>query len=65
VAWVAARSAGEGQTLTPPSGDGQIAAVAAVHDLILVTDDLRDFEHCSRLRVELLHLTAPLSGKRR
>lgn len=65
VAWGAARSAGEGQSLTPPSGDGQIAAGAAVHDASLVTYDLRDFEHCSGLRVERLHLTAPLSGKRR
>ena len=41
--------------LTPSFADGQIAAVAAVHDLILVTDNLRDFEHYSGLRVERWH----------
>lgn len=41
--------------LTPPFADGQIAAVAAVNDLILVTDNLRDFEHYSGLRVERWH----------
>jgi tRNA(fMet)-specific endonuclease VapC len=41
--------------LTPAFVDGQIAAVAAVHDLILVTDNVRDFEHYSGLRVERWH----------
>ncbi len=41
--------------LTPPFADGQIAAVAAVNDLILVTDNLRDFEHYPGLRVERWH----------
>jgi tRNA(fMet)-specific endonuclease VapC len=44
--------------LTPAFADGQIAAVAAVHDLILVTDNLRDFEHYTGLRVERWHRTA-------
>jgi tRNA(fMet)-specific endonuclease VapC len=44
--------------LTPAFADGQIAAVAAVHDLILVTDNLRDFEHYSGLRVERWHRTS-------
>lgn len=44
--------------LTPAFADGQIAAVAAVHDLILVTDNVRDFEPFSGLRVERWHRTA-------
>ncbi|MBW6455873.1 MAG: type II toxin-antitoxin system VapC family toxin, partial [Trueperaceae bacterium] len=39
--------------LTPSFADGQIAAVAAVHDLILVTNNVQDF---ADLRVERWHL---------
>jgi tRNA(fMet)-specific endonuclease VapC len=39
----------------PAFADGQIAAVAAIHDLILVTDNVRDFEHFDGLRVERWH----------
>lgn len=38
--------------LTPPFADGQIAAVAAVNDLTLVTRNERDFAHFEGLRVE-------------
>lgn len=41
--------------LTPSFADGQIAAVAAVHDLTLVTNAVRDFEHDPDLRVERWH----------
>jgi len=34
-----------------PFVDGQIAAIARVHDLILVTDNLRDFRRFSALRL--------------
>lgn len=44
--------------LTPPFADGQIAAVAVVHDLILVTDNVRDFKHFEGLRIERWHRTA-------
>jgi tRNA(fMet)-specific endonuclease VapC len=44
--------------LTPAFADGQIAAVAAVHDLILVTDNVRDFEHFRGLRIERWHGSA-------
>lgn len=44
--------------LTHPFADGQIAAVAAVHDLILITDNVRDFAHFHGLRVERWHETA-------
>jgi len=40
---------------TPAFADGQIAAVAAVHGLILVTDNVRDFEPFHGLRVERWH----------
>lgn len=43
---------------TPSFADGQIAAVAAVHDLILVTDNVRNFEHFDGLRIERWHRTA-------
>jgi len=35
----------EGQGLTPPFADGQIAAVARVHGLTLVTRNLADYAH--------------------
>lgn len=44
--------------LTPAFADGQIAAVAAVHELILVTDNVRDFEHYPGLQVERWHRTS-------
>ncbi len=44
-----ARLAGIGRT--PPFADGQIAAVARVNDLILVTANLADYEHFQDLRV--------------
>lgn len=37
---------------TPPFFDGQIAAVAAVNDLVLVTSNVRDFHAFRDLRVE-------------
>lgn len=45
--------------LTPSFADGQIAAVAAVNDLTLVTANVRDFEHFGGLRVERWHQPAP------
>jgi tRNA(fMet)-specific endonuclease VapC len=44
--------------LTPPFAEGQIAAVAVVHDLILVTDNVRNFQHFEGLRIERWHRTA-------
>lgn len=38
--------------LTPPISDGIIAAIAAVHDLTLVTANLKDFRSFEGLRVE-------------
>ena len=37
---------------TPPFVDGQIAAIAYVNDMILVTTNIRDFEGFDGLRVE-------------
>ena len=37
---------------TPPYADGQIAAIAAVNGLVLVTDNLRDFAAFKGVRVE-------------
>lgn len=37
---------------TPPLLDGQIAAVAAVNDLVLVTSNVRDFRGFDGLRIE-------------
>jgi tRNA(fMet)-specific endonuclease VapC len=36
---------------TPPYVDGQIAAIAVVNDLTLVTQNTRDFRHFRKLRV--------------
>jgi len=44
--------------LTPSFADGQIAAVAVVHDLILVTDNVQDFQLFDSLRIERWHRTA-------
>ncbi len=40
---------------TPSYMDGQIAAVAAVNDLILVTRNVRDFENFPGLEIEYWH----------
>ena len=40
---------------TPPFIDGQIAAVAHVHDLILVTGNPRDFRHFDGVRIQGWH----------
>lgn len=45
-----ARLAAKG--LTPPFIDGQIAAVAFVHRLVLVTSNLRDFQHFEGIEIE-------------
>lgn len=37
---------------TPPFVDGQIAAIAYVNDLFLVTTNVRDFEDFQGLRLE-------------
>jgi tRNA(fMet)-specific endonuclease VapC len=38
--------------LVPPFADGQIAAIAKVHDLILVTANIADFERFSGIVIE-------------
>ncbi|MDE0056775.1 MAG: hypothetical protein OXP07_01525, partial [Defluviicoccus sp.] len=38
---------------TPPFVDGQIAAIAYVNDLFLVTKNMRDFERFRGLRLEV------------
>lgn len=40
---------------TPPFADGQIAAVAAVNDLVLVTRNLSDYQHFADVKVETWH----------
>lgn len=45
-----ARLAAKG--LTPPFADGQIAAVAHVHALTLVTRNVADFKHFSGLKIQ-------------
>jgi len=42
----------EGLGKSMPYADGQIAAIAAVHGLTLVTANVRDFRHVEGLRVE-------------
>ncbi len=37
---------------TPPFVDGQIASIAYINDLVLVTSNTGDFEHFGGLRVE-------------
>ena len=37
---------------TPPLVDGQIASIAYINDLVLVTSNAGDFEHFGGLRVE-------------
>lgn len=36
----------------PPFVDGQIAAIARVNDLVLVTFNIQDFEHFKEIRIE-------------
>lgn len=38
--------------ITPPFIDGQIAAIAAVNNLILVTRNIKDFRFFSDLKIE-------------
>ena len=45
-----ARLVADGQT--PPLTDGQIAAIAAVNDLVLVTSNIRDFQNFQGIRLE-------------
>ena len=42
-------------SLTPPFADGQIAAIAAVNGLILVTANVADFRHFRGLTIENWH----------
>ncbi len=41
--------------MSPPFVDGQIAAIAKVNDLVLVTRNVKDFYHFSELTVENWH----------
>ncbi len=41
--------------MSPPFVDGQIAAIAKVNDLVLVTRNVKDFHHFSELIVENWH----------
>lgn len=50
LAWERARLAAVGRVM--PRTDGAIAAVAAVHGLVLVTRNLKDFEGYDALRTE-------------
>lgn len=45
--------------LTPPFADGQIAAVAAVNGLVLVTANVADFRHFQGVTVEDWHASTP------
>ena len=50
--WHASQRAKLSQTgKTPPFEDGQIAAVAAVNQLVLVTDNTSDFQHFEGLEL--------------
>lgn len=51
--WHAAERARLGRRGRPPSAaDGQIAAIARVHDLVLVTANVRDFRRFEGLELE-------------
>lgn len=41
--------------LTPAFADGQIASIAKVHDLILVTNNIRNYRHFDQLKMENWH----------
>ena len=41
--------------LTPAFADGQIASIAKVHDLILVTNNTRNYRHFDQLKMENWH----------
>ena len=43
--------------LTPAFADGQIASIAKVHDLILVTNNTRNYRHFDQLKMENWHGT--------
>jgi tRNA(fMet)-specific endonuclease VapC len=44
--------------LTPAFADGQIASIAIVHDLILVTNNIRNYRHFDQLKIENWHVRA-------
>lgn len=50
--WHASERVRLGRGITPPFIDGQIAAIAMVSGLTLVTDNVVDFRHFEHLRVE-------------
>lgn len=50
--WHASERARLGRGITPPFIDGQIAAIAMVNGLTLVTDNVADFRHFEHLRIE-------------
>lgn len=41
--------------LTPAFADGQIASIAKVHDLTLVTNNIRNYRHFDQLKMENWH----------
>ncbi len=41
--------------LTPAFADGQIASIAKVHDLVLVTNNIRNYHHFDKLKIENWH----------
>jgi len=41
---------------TPAFSDGQIASIAKVHDLILVTNNVRNYRHFDKLNMENWHV---------
>ena len=41
--------------ITPPSADAQIASIAAVNELVLITRNVKDFIHFKGLRIENWH----------
>lgn len=41
--------------LTPAFADGQIASIAKVHDLILVTNNTRNYRHFDKVKMENWH----------
>jgi tRNA(fMet)-specific endonuclease VapC len=53
--WHAAERVRLGRGVTPPFVDGQIAAIAFVNGLTLVTENETDFRHFERLDIENWH----------
>ncbi|HEV2354623.1 MAG TPA: type II toxin-antitoxin system VapC family toxin [Puia sp.] len=41
--------------LTPAFADGQIASIAKIHDVILVTNNIRNYRHFDKLKMENWH----------